>query len=59
VVVGGIIPPKDAEQLVRLGVQRVVTPKSYSLTAIMGEFVDVIREVHGLDREETPTPTGA
>jgi (2R)-ethylmalonyl-CoA mutase len=65
VVVGGIIPPKDAEQLQRLGVQRVVTPKSYSLTGIMGEFVDVIREVHGLgrsersdgeeQREETPT----
>jgi ethylmalonyl-CoA mutase len=53
VVVGGIIPPKDAEQLQRLGVQRVVTPKSYSLTAIMGEFVDVIREVHGL---EVPEP---
>ncbi len=49
VVVGGIIPPQDAEQLHRLGVHRVVTPKSYSLTAIMGEFVDVIREVHGLD----------
>ena len=65
VVVGGIIPPNDAEQLQRLGVHRVVTPKSYSLTGIMGEFVDVIREAHGLDqgersdgegqREETPT----
>ena len=55
VVVGGIIPPKDAEQLQRLGVHRIVTPKSYSLTAIMGEFVDVIREVHGLAREGTPT----
>jgi (2R)-ethylmalonyl-CoA mutase len=55
VVVGGIIPPKDAEQLQRLGVHRVVTPKSYSLTGIMGEFVDVIREAHGLDREGTPT----
>jgi (2R)-ethylmalonyl-CoA mutase len=52
VVVGGIIPPKDAEQLERLGVQRVVTPKSYSLTGIMGEFVDVIREVHGLGQGE-------
>ncbi|MCD2189255.1 protein meaA [Actinomycetospora soli] len=52
VVAGGIIPPKDAEQLQRLGVHRVVTPKTYSLTGIMGEFVDVIREVHGLDREE-------
>ncbi|GLZ54713.1 protein meaA [Actinomycetospora sp. NBRC 106378] len=51
VVAGGIIPPKDAEQLQRLGVHRVVTPKTYSLTGIMGEFVDVIREVHGLDRQ--------
>ncbi|MDL5157072.1 protein meaA [Actinomycetospora termitidis] len=51
VVAGGIIPPADAEQLQRLGVHRVVTPKSYSLTGIMGEFVDVIREVHGLDAD--------
>ena len=53
VVVGGIIPPNDTEQLQRLGVHRVVTPKSYSLTAIMGEFVDVVREVHGLDAGDT------
>jgi (2R)-ethylmalonyl-CoA mutase len=67
VVVGGIIPPKDAEQLQRLGVHRIVTPKSYSLTAIMGEFVDVIREVHGLgggersdgeEHQREGTPTG-
>jgi ethylmalonyl-CoA mutase len=57
VVVGGIIPPDDAEQLQRLGVHRVVTPKTYSLTGIMGEFVDVIREVHGLDAATgSPTP---
>ncbi|HSK58634.1 MAG TPA: protein meaA [Actinomycetospora sp.] len=57
VVVGGIIPPGDAEQLQRLGVHRVVTPKTYSLTGIMGEFVDVIREVHGLDAATgSPTP---
>ena len=54
VVVGGIIPPNDAEQLQRLGVQRVVTPKSYSRTGIMGEFVDVIREAHGLEHEGAP-----
>jgi (2R)-ethylmalonyl-CoA mutase len=57
VVVGGIIPPKDAEQLQRLGVHRIVTPKSYSLTGIMGEFVDVIREVHGLEQSERSEPT--
>ena len=56
VVVGGIIPSGDAEQLQRLGVHRVVTPKSYSLTAIMGEFVDVIREVHGLDAAPAAAP---
>ena len=38
----------DAEQLRRLGVHRVVTPKTYSLTGIMGEFVDVVREANGL-----------
>lgn len=54
VVVGGIIPPNDAEQLQRLGVHRVVTPKTYSLTGIMGEFVDVVREVHGLDTTGAP-----
>jgi (2R)-ethylmalonyl-CoA mutase len=57
VVVGGIIPPRDAEQLQRLGVHRIVTPKSYSLTGIMGEFVDVIREVHGLEQSERSEPT--
>jgi (2R)-ethylmalonyl-CoA mutase len=52
--VGGIIPPEDAEQLRRLGVHRIVTPKTYSLTGIMGEFVDVVREVNGLG-----TPSGS
>jgi len=57
VVVGGIIPPDDAEQLHRLGVHRVVTPKTYSLTGIMGEFVDVVREVNGLDAAaSSPAP---
>lgn len=57
VVVGGIIPPNDAEQLQRLGVHRVVTPKTYSLTGIMGEFVDVVREAHGLSSgSDSPSP---
>jgi (2R)-ethylmalonyl-CoA mutase len=57
VVVGGIIPPDDAEQLRRLGVHRIVTPKTYSLTGIMGEFVDVVREVNGLDAPSgSPAP---
>ncbi|MDD7942154.1 protein meaA [Actinomycetospora lutea] len=59
VVVGGIIPPADAEQLQRLGVQRIVTPKTYSLTGIMGEFVDVVREANGLDSPSPAPVAGA
>ncbi|HEY8373632.1 MAG TPA: protein meaA [Pseudonocardiaceae bacterium] len=49
VVVGGIIPPDDAEELLRRGVARVFTPKDYALTEIMDEIVTVIRQAHGLD----------
>jgi (2R)-ethylmalonyl-CoA mutase len=48
VIVGGIIPPDDAEKLKERGVARVFTPKDYELTQIMDEIVTVIREVHGL-----------
>ncbi|KAA2259439.1 protein meaA [Solihabitans fulvus] len=47
VIVGGIIPPEDAEALLRQGVARVFTPKDYDLTAIMNGIVDVVREAHG------------
>ncbi|MCK9905213.1 protein meaA, partial [Frankia sp. Cpl3] len=35
VVVGGIVPPSDAEALTALGVAAVFTPKDYGLTEIM------------------------
>jgi (2R)-ethylmalonyl-CoA mutase len=41
-VVGGIIPEVDAEELRRAGVRRVYTPKDYDLTRIMDEIVDVV-----------------
>jgi len=44
VVVGGIIPEEDAEQLRAAGVRRVYTPKDFDLTRIMGEIVDVVAE---------------
>jgi (2R)-ethylmalonyl-CoA mutase len=44
VVVGGIIPDDDAEQLRRAGVRRVYTPKDFDLARIMGEIVDVVAE---------------
>ncbi|MGA9691845.1 MAG: cobalamin B12-binding domain-containing protein, partial [Pseudonocardiaceae bacterium] len=43
VVVGGIIPPQDAESLRALGVARVFTPKDFELTDIMDQIVDLIR----------------
>ncbi|MGQ0581752.1 MAG: methylmalonyl-CoA mutase family protein [Reyranella sp.] len=42
VVVGGIIPPADAEALLKTGVARVYTPKDFDLTAIMRDIVTVV-----------------
>ncbi|MXW93155.1 MAG: protein meaA, partial [Rhodospirillaceae bacterium] len=42
VVVGGIVPPADAEALKAAGVAAVYTPKDFDLTAIMGEIVDIV-----------------
>ena len=41
VVVGGIIPPADAEALIKAGVARVYTPKDFDLTQIMRDIVSV------------------
>ncbi|MGH3772459.1 MAG: protein meaA, partial [Pseudonocardiaceae bacterium] len=49
VVVGGIIPPQDAESLRAQGVAKVFTPKDFELTDIMNQIVDLI---HG--RGEPP-----
>ena len=42
VVVGGIIPPNDAEDLKRLGVAAVFTPKDFRLNAIMRQIVALV-----------------
>jgi (2R)-ethylmalonyl-CoA mutase len=47
-VVGGIIPPDDAEILVAQGVCAVFTPKDYGLTQIMRRIVDAVRVARGL-----------
>lgn len=44
VIVGGIIPPDDAEALAESGVARVYTPKDFDLNRIMGEIADLIAE---------------
>jgi (2R)-ethylmalonyl-CoA mutase len=43
VVVGGVIPQSDADQLRSLGVAAVFTPKDYDATEIIDQIVDVIR----------------
>ena len=42
VVVGGIIPPNDAEDLKRLGVAAIFTPKDFRLNAIMRDIVRLV-----------------
>ncbi len=47
VVVGGIIPESDADELRSAGVSRVYTPKDFDLTRIMSEIVELAAEQHG------------
>ncbi len=48
VVVGGIIPPADAQSLRAQGVAAVFTPKDFDITAIIGGIVNEIRRAHRL-----------
>ena len=48
VVVGGIVPPEDAEYLIGHGVTAVFTPKDYDMTQIMNGIVDVVRAANTL-----------
>jgi (2R)-ethylmalonyl-CoA mutase len=49
VVVGGIIPPADAQSLRAQGVAAVFTPRDFGITAIIGRIVGEIRRARGLD----------
>ncbi len=42
VVVGGIIPPEDAELMRSRGVAAVYTPKDFQISDIMGDIVDLV-----------------
>jgi (2R)-ethylmalonyl-CoA mutase len=48
VIVGGIIPDRDAKVLMEAGVAAVYTPKDFGLTEIMAGIVQVIRSANGL-----------
>ena len=52
VVVGGIIPPADAQSLRAQGVAAVFTPRDFGITAIIGRIVEEIR----LARDLPPGP---
>ncbi|WP_344633071.1 protein meaA [Streptomyces glaucosporus] len=54
VIVGGIIPPADAEALRSIGVAAVFTPKDFGITEIVGRIVDEIRTANKLDPLEVP-----
>jgi (2R)-ethylmalonyl-CoA mutase len=54
-VVGGIIPPADAERLRAAGAAAVYTPKDFKINAMLGA---IVAEVEArFDRETAPTPT--
>jgi (2R)-ethylmalonyl-CoA mutase len=60
VIVGGIIPAADEQELLAQGVAAVFTPKDFGITHIIGRIVDEIRRAHGLPpfsdlKEETLT----
>ena len=48
VIVGGIIPTRDAKLLKEMGVAAVFTPKDFSLTQAMAGIVKAIRDAHEL-----------
>jgi (2R)-ethylmalonyl-CoA mutase len=48
-IIGGIIPEDDAEQLLSHGVQAVFTPKDVDMNAIMATMVNIIRRNNGLE----------
>lgn len=48
VVVGGIIPEANADELLAHGVAAVFTPKDYDTTEIMGEVIALVRQSRGL-----------
>ena len=46
VVVGGIIPPEDAQALEEAGVAAVYTPKDFELNRIMSDVVRIVERAN-------------
>jgi (2R)-ethylmalonyl-CoA mutase len=54
IVVGGIIPPADAEKLQADGVARVYTPKDFEINRMMGDIVELVAQRNGAGQAATP-----
>jgi (2R)-ethylmalonyl-CoA mutase len=48
VVVGGIIPKADEDEMLAAGIARVYTPKDFEVSRIMGDIVDLVAERNGV-----------
>ncbi len=46
VVVGGIIPDRDAEALRQVGVRAVYTPKDFAITSILNDLLELVEGAH-------------
>ena len=46
-IVGGIIPDADADELKSLGVAGVYTPRDFELTSIMNDIVELVSNKRG------------
>jgi (2R)-ethylmalonyl-CoA mutase len=54
-IVGGIIPPADAERLRAAGVAAVYTPKDFEINTMLGAIVAEIERRHDQDNPEKPS----
>jgi (2R)-ethylmalonyl-CoA mutase len=46
VVVGGIVPPDDAQTLKQAGVAAVYTPKDFQINQIMSDLVRIVERAN-------------
>ena len=56
VVVGGIIPPADAEQLKAAGVAAVYTPKDFAINGILEAIVRQVEARHDAEQAGRAIP---
>src|SRR6266436_7123459 len=56
-IVGGIIPPEDAQALQKAGVAAVYTPKDFDLNRIMADIVRIV-EHNGVEQRDPPLTRG-